>query len=833
MTVSGPPAVGNPFPGLRPFRQDEEHLFFGRETQVDTLIDKLAATRFLAVVGTSGSGKSSLVNCGLVPALHRGLMAGAGGGWRVTMLRPGNRPIKALAEALVQALTPNAVPPALGDDIAFSPAELMEATLRLGRLGLVDAVEQAHLPEGQQLLVVVDQFEELFRYQTLATTGAAAVAGAGEDATAFVNLLLEAGAQRALPVYVVLTMRSDFLGDCAQFFGLPEAINRGQYLVPRLTRDERRLAIAGPLGVASVSIDPVLLTRLLNDVGDNPDQLSILQHALHRTWAHWQHAGGQGALALVHYMAVGAMDKALNQHAEEAWDALAGPRLQAVCALLFKAITDKTSDARGTRRPTRLDRLVSITGASAAELAAVAEVFREPTRSFLMPPAGVVLTDDTPIDIAHESLMRVWARLRDWGDEEALAAQAYRRLAEGAELQAALLRQPDLQRALDWRERQQPSAAWAERYHRGFAAAMDFIDHSQQAHDNEQRAESTRLAEQTQLLEERRLTRRRWLVVVPIVGALCVALVGSLWLLFDASQQRQRAEEQSRLAYEAIQLAKAEAVTAKAALLAADNSAAEARRSSGALLQQRQIYAEATRNAPEVRAKVEQAVQRQSLVYLQFADPAQAAMALRLRVALARAGYSAPGTQKVAAAPSRTELRYFREVDAVEAEKLAALLRRWNWGPFKPRFISGYEASAQLRQFELWLSRPDSEEVTRLLQQAGAPEKNDRLRALQVALERGTAQPVAISGALALLQPPAVDGLSAAGRFNVLYFLSRTAPLAWDPAMEAAGRDTVARLRLRPNLGNDSRDELLRLERLLDAVKAGDAAAPAANLAAG
>src|SRR5689334_23625260 len=90
----------NPFPGLRPFRDDEEHLFFGRENQVDAMVDALAATRFLAVVGSSGSGKSSLVNCGLRPALHGGLMASAGRSWRVAQFRPGNNPLRNMARAL-------------------------------------------------------------------------------------------------------------------------------------------------------------------------------------------------------------------------------------------------------------------------------------------------------------------------------------------------------------------------------------------------------------------------------------------------------------------------------------------------------------------------------------------------------------------------------------------------------------------------------------------------------------------------------------------------------------------------------------------------------------
>jgi hypothetical protein len=144
--------------------------------------------------------------------------------------------------------------------------------------------------------------------------------GPGQDAIAFVKLLLGARAQAKMPIYVVLTMRSDFLGECAQFLGLAEAINDGEYLVPRLTRAEVRAAIEGPVGVAEATITQVLVTRLLNDVGDNLDQLSILQHALNRTWANWENEGkAQGPLDLTHYEAVGGMADALNRHAERAF----------------------------------------------------------------------------------------------------------------------------------------------------------------------------------------------------------------------------------------------------------------------------------------------------------------------------------------------------------------------------------------------------------------------------------------------------------------------------------------------------------------------------------
>src|SRR5262245_3617493 len=369
MTTAATLAVPtNPFPGLRPFREDEEYLFFGRESQVDAMVNTLAATRFLAVVGTSGSGKSSLVNCGLRPALRRGLLTRAGTAWRMAQCRPGSDPLGALARALA------------ADGVLFrgyeveglTLVEIIDTTLRMSKLGLIDIYEQARLGERVNLLVVVDQFEELFRYRQLGASQQENAYGVSAEATAFVNLLLEVREQTSCSIYVVLTMRSDFLGDCAQVPGLPEAINAGQYLVPRLTRDERRAAISGPVGVGGAEIAPVLLTRLVNDVGDNPDQLSILQHALNRTWACWQQEDdGQRPLDLTHYDAIGTMAHALDQHAENAYAELGGERQQHICEKLFKALTDKATDPRGVRRPTTLGTLCALTVVAAAEVTEV------------------------------------------------------------------------------------------------------------------------------------------------------------------------------------------------------------------------------------------------------------------------------------------------------------------------------------------------------------------------------------------------------------------------------------------------------------------------------
>ncbi|MCI0421261.1 MAG: hypothetical protein L0312_18885, partial [Acidobacteria bacterium] len=527
----------NPFPGLRPFNEEEEYLFFGRESQVDAMVNKLAATRFLAVVGSSGSGKSSLVNCGLRPALRRGLMTSVGTAWRMAQFRPASEPVRALAKALAA----NDVLFSNHDESGLPLVEIIDSTLRMCNLGLVDIYEQAHLPADTNLLVVVDQFEELFRYRQLGSVQQKDDFSPSEEATAFVNLLLQA-AQSARPIYVATTMRSDFLGDCAQFAGLAEAINVGQYLVPRMSRDERRCAITGPARVGGGEISPVLLTRLVNDVGDNPDQLSILQHALNRTWASWQHETKcTDLLELSHYESIGTMAHALDRHAEKAYEELGNERHREVCEKIFKALTDKATDPRGVRRPTTFRTLCAVTDATEQEVTRVIEVFRKPSRSFLMPPSGESLHANTVIDISHESLMRVWQRLVKWAEEEAQSAHTYRRLAETARLHkkgdAGLWRQPDLGIALKWRATQKPNAAWGERYQLGFLEAMEFLEDS----EVEERSQQAERARQAAI----KMTFFVGSVVSVLTGLLC-------WLLYaqhnsESELQRQAQALQAQL----------------------------------------------------------------------------------------------------------------------------------------------------------------------------------------------------------------------------------------------------------------------------------------------
>ncbi|HAA18612.1 MAG TPA: hypothetical protein DCP28_07525, partial [Cytophagales bacterium] len=441
----------NPFPGLRAFEPQEADRFYGRDQQIADILEKLQTNRFIAVLGTSGSGKSSLVKGGVLPRLT----TQEDSSWRILTLRPEDRPLQRLAEQLDSL------------DLLDLETEDSEpyilAQLKRSSLGLVNTIEEMELAHWERLLIVVDQFEEIFRFrknERITRTDSSL-------ASIFVDLLLQATRQRKLPVYVMLTMRSDFLGDCTEFEGLPEAINEGQYLIPRMTHDQLREVIVKPLKAFQIPFQQVLINRVMFDLDNQMDQLPILQHAMMRTMQVWlQETEGSAEkppLSILHYEAAGTLRHALSDHANEAYQEL-DEYHQTVARRLFQALTVVEEDGRGVRRPQALAKLVegltwdpcspdpatteALEGyvnqqqdplgmkpyqdlkhvgplgeknVPVQAIIQVLEVFRKPGRSFLLPSVGA-LTENSVLDISHESLMRVWDRLQAWLQAEAEGA---------------------------------------------------------------------------------------------------------------------------------------------------------------------------------------------------------------------------------------------------------------------------------------------------------------------------------------------------------------------------------------------------------------------------
>lgn len=248
----------NPFRGLLPFEEEHAAFFFGRDHEIHEITQRLEYRRLIAVTGVSGSGKSSLVMAGVIPMLKAGLVPRLGT-VHVAKLKPRDGPIVELRRRLSATLN----------------REISEEALNRTTFGLVDAVKP--LPPNESLLILVDQFEEIFPYRKGGPSESRAV-----EADRFVTLLLRATEQQEISIYIMLTMRSDFLGACAIFRGLPEALNDGHYLVPRMTRHQLQEAIESPLELAGARMDPGLVQTLLNDCAEEPDHLPVLQHLLKR-----------------------------------------------------------------------------------------------------------------------------------------------------------------------------------------------------------------------------------------------------------------------------------------------------------------------------------------------------------------------------------------------------------------------------------------------------------------------------------------------------------------------------------------------------------------------
>jgi len=463
-----------PYTGLRSFTEDESLYFKGREEHIEQATEQLQRNKFLMLTGASGDGKSSLVYAGIVPNARAGFLKSKYTQWSVADFRPERTPFKNLCRAIAKQLD-IANPQTVESELHHGFSALVDLYRNSKCFVDVDSVAWQQADDSQRaalkrsaanLIIIVDQFEEFFTNPENYHHGVPS-----RDSNLVLNVLLETARialEEDLPIYIVFTMRSDYIGQCAAFRSLPEYIGFSQFFVPRLNRTQLQQVIEEPASLSGNQISRRLTERLIHDISEGVDQLPILQHALNQIW----HAANSGKeeMDLIHYAMVGGMSSSelpddqvnrftawftklpekikvcyqepnlqnvLDTHANKLYESAAesfrnktGKELsdEAAKGMIKTAFTclTKIDQGRAVRNRMTLKEIHNILNSNDVDvdtLGWVLNIFREPGNTFIRPfitddPESGKLEEETVLDITHESLIRNWEFLERWAKEE-------------------------------------------------------------------------------------------------------------------------------------------------------------------------------------------------------------------------------------------------------------------------------------------------------------------------------------------------------------------------------------------------------------------------------
>ena len=494
-----PPAPGDPpYKGLQYFDEHDADHFFGRERLTAKIVSRLHQTRFLTIIGASGSGKSSLIRAGVIPALRRGQRLADGslpptdsGQWDIRTLTPTAHPLEALAATLARHEESVTAMTALQQDLAAEPRALALAAQRLlARNG------------KRHLLLFIDQFEELF---TLCRQPA--------ERETFINNLLAAVAPEAQqPVTVLVALRADFYAQCSQHAGLREWVSQQQEYIGAMSRDELLSAILQPAALGNWKIQEGLVELMLDEAGGEPGALPLLSHALLETWS--RRRGRK--LTLSGYQESGGIQGAIAKTAETVFQQRLAPAQRPIARMIFLRLTElgASENSPDTRRRVPFSELIT-RATDAPTLEAVLNILADARliTTGTLPPG-----DAKVVEVAHEAIIREWPTLRHWLNENREGLLRQRQLTEDANDweklgrdAGALYRGARLRQMLEWADRfPEPSSV----------LEAEFLQASRENVEREA-AEAKRLAQATH--------RQRVLAAIAAISILVIVVVGVVW----------------------------------------------------------------------------------------------------------------------------------------------------------------------------------------------------------------------------------------------------------------------------------------------------------------
>jgi WD40 repeat protein/DNA-binding SARP family transcriptional activator len=530
-----------PFKGLEFFDVEDSQLFFGRETLTAKLLNRLHEEKFLSVIiGASGSGKSSLVRAGLVPAIKQGhaFIQGTKSSrgretWQVHIMTPTAHPLEALAIELTRDSESVTAAATLVDDLSKDPRSLHFFFSR-----------RAQTSDSSHTLLVIDQFEELF---TLCRDEFEREAFIDNLLTALSPSPFQGEGRGEDQITLIITLRADFYAHLAQYPELRDMVAQGQEYIGPMTTEELRSAIEEPARRGHWEFEPGLVDLILRDVGDEPGALPLLSHALLETWK--RRAGHM--LTLKGYADAGGVRGAIAHTAENVYENLS-PSEQMIMRNILLRLTEFGEGTEDTRRRASFDELMT----HAEEAPQVRAVLNRLAEARL-----VSLSEDTA-EVAHEALIREWPQLREWLSQDREGIILHRHLTEASHEWELLERDADalyrgarLAQANEW-SALNPNALNAQE--RMFLDASNMQakreEQEREQHRERELAAAKELAETQRQSASRLRIRNRVITTVGTVAVILALLAGMFGLQSNqnattAKAERQRAEQETRFAH--------------------------------------------------------------------------------------------------------------------------------------------------------------------------------------------------------------------------------------------------------------------------------------------
>ena len=578
-----------PYPGLRPFTEEESIFFKGRDLHIRQIVNMLERNKMAFITGASGDGKSSMVYAGVVPYIRAGFSKAEFNSWIVCDFKPQRNPLESLAHSVSQQLQ--------------VPYQDTVIKLRRGFSALVNIYKQSGFyvqgdeNRGKNLLIVADQFEEVFTMKENFHNGTPS-----NDTYTTVNLLLETvriAVTQQLPVYVIFTMRSDFISQCTVFKDLPEFIAYSQFFVPQLKRTEILQVIEQPALLAGGSVSTRLTEVLFNNLNSGFDQLPVLQHALNLLWKTANN--GSETLDLIHLAKIAGISKdmlsdserqefnrwyallpdyqkkyyehpdlnnVLNAHAgtlyESAFDyymhnadwadkTITPEESKQIIETAFKTLT-KIDDNRQVRSRCTLNEITGIINKphiNNSTVCAVLNIFRSEDNTLLQPFAikddiqTQYLSGDTVLDVTHEALIRNWKMLSQWDKEEHDNLQEYndfntqmQRWIDNGRDPEFLLASGNYAIFSQWYDRCQPNKYWILKNDDSQRTEREKL----QSATNRMQLCNAYMQESHDAIVAKEKSRRRKIVLT--IAALLVFIAGLSIFAWWARKEQKNAEEQ-------------------------------------------------------------------------------------------------------------------------------------------------------------------------------------------------------------------------------------------------------------------------------------------------